>query len=57
MTTQWQHEILPLLNYKSDIEKTLDDKSKEGWETISVFSMKLGIEDNALYALLRKIVK
>ena len=48
------YEIIELPSYKSDIEKILNDKSMEGWETITIFSAGLGIAEKSLFALLRK---
>ena len=49
----YKHEIIDLSDYKAEIEATLNDKSKEGWEIVNVFSGEIGVIES-LFALLRK---
>ncbi len=63
MSNQYKHELFALPNYKSEIEKALNDKSKDGWEVISVFyhstpskiiPLAEALDITGLFAILRK---
>jgi hypothetical protein len=62
MGTIWKHEMLPLPNSISEIEKLLNDKSEDDWELVNIFQHSkikefINLADmleSSMFAVLRK---